>query len=150
MEFDMSVTWLGLSFCIFGLLLISFCSLCFFWNPAHWMRSLVKWIIRPNEDSHFTILKISAPPFLREMLFLSFNSLTIMDNKSPHSLWYKCINMDRAVHVMDIKLILPPSVDEQEHLLLGSSGRPVLFCAPGSADKEHSWSQWGYFLTKRS
>lgn len=40
--------------------------------------------------------------------------------------------------MMDIKLILPPSVDEQKHLLFGSSGRPVLFCALGSADKEHS------------
>lgn len=29
--------------------------------------------------------------------------------------------------VMDIKLILLPNVDEQEHLLFGSSGRPVLF-----------------------
>lgn len=29
--------------------------------------------------------------------------------------------------VMDIKLILLPSVDEQEHHLFGSSGRPMLF-----------------------
>lgn len=37
--------------------------------------------------------------------------------------------MDRGVCVcvMDIKLILPLSVDEQEHLLFGSSGRRVLF-----------------------
>lgn len=50
-----------------------------------------------------------------------------MGNKSPHSLWYKRIYMDRGVCVMDIKLVLPPSVDEQEHLLFASSGRLVLF-----------------------
>lgn len=28
--------------------------------------------------------------------------------------------------MVDIRLILPPSVDEQEHLLFGSSGRRLL------------------------
>lgn len=49
-----------------------------------------------------------------------------MGNKPPHRLWYRCSSMDRGVCVMDIKLILPPSVDEQEHLLCGSPERPVL------------------------
>lgn len=59
-----------------------------FWNPAWYMRSLVKWIIKQYQDRHFTILKISAPPSFTERLFLSFSFLPVMGKKSPWTPWY--------------------------------------------------------------
>lgn len=63
----------------------------------------------------------------RKAFFFLSIYLSIMGNRSSHNLWYKRIYMNRGLCVMDIKLILPPSVDEQEHLVFGSSERPVLF-----------------------
>lgn len=117
MGYDVSGTWLDL-----------FAYLDYFCFPSIYCAFLKSSTL--NEISNVSLDQMKTSPSSKfqphlfsqkGFFFLSIRLLIMGEEISPQSVVQTC------PYVMDVKFILPPRVDEQEHLLFGSSGRPVLF-----------------------